>query len=278
MDAFLLFRHSAWSFLLPPNLVRPCQLLQYLITTAIHRNYWLLYCIISRDITSSHSENKSPSNCGMTGIGYATLHAKPSPPKPILVNTQYTVEYHVRISKPDPPSPQEVKTFKSDRDPPWSFPEMRITLNIFHRVTHFRLKLHAMRCHSTISFRAISRLLFEKKDRWVQRWRDARRLSVLDSFVRRCDRRSCWMHSCGVRTLMNPISVAFSRKHWRQMLRPYFLIKPALCVQTRLYFSPSVRFSLSLSHQFSLSILLPPPSRSSLRWFKATHQARAPLP
>jgi len=36
-------------------------------------------------------------------------------------------------------------------------------------------------------------------------------------------------------TLTNPISAAFSRKHWRQMLRPYFLIKPALCVQTRLF-------------------------------------------
>jgi hypothetical protein len=35
-------------------------------------------------------------------------------------------------------------------------------------------------------------------------------------------------------TLMKPISWLFSRKHCRQMLRPYFRIRPALWVQTRL--------------------------------------------
>lgn len=36
-------------------------------------------------------------------------------------------------------------------------------------------------------------------------------------------------------TLTNPMSAAFSRKHWRQMLSPYFRMSPALWVQTRLY-------------------------------------------
>lgn len=35
-------------------------------------------------------------------------------------------------------------------------------------------------------------------------------------------------------TFVNPISWLFSLKHCRQMLRPYFRIRPALCVQTRL--------------------------------------------
>lgn len=33
---------------------------------------------------------------------------------------------------------------------------------------------------------------------------------------------------------MNPISWLFSRKHCLQMFRPYFLIRPAVCAQTRL--------------------------------------------
>ena len=35
-------------------------------------------------------------------------------------------------------------------------------------------------------------------------------------------------------TFVNPISWLFSLKHWRQILRPYFRIRPALCVHTRL--------------------------------------------
>ena len=35
-------------------------------------------------------------------------------------------------------------------------------------------------------------------------------------------------------TLMKPISAAFSRKHWRQMFRPYLRIIPWLLLQTRL--------------------------------------------
>lgn len=35
-------------------------------------------------------------------------------------------------------------------------------------------------------------------------------------------------------TLTNPMSEAFSLKHWRQMLRPYLRMRPALWVQTRL--------------------------------------------
>jgi hypothetical protein len=41
--------------------------------------------------------------------------------------------------------------------------------------------------------------------------------------------RDGWKH-----TLTNPMSEAFSLKHWRQILRPYLRIRPALCVQTRL--------------------------------------------
>jgi len=38
----------------------------------------------------------------------------------------------------------------------------------------------------------------------------------------------------GKRTLINPISWLFSRKHCRQMFSPYLRIRPALWVQTRL--------------------------------------------
>lgn len=39
----------------------------------------------------------------------------------------------------------------------------------------------------------------------------------------------------GTPTLMNPISVDFSRKHCRQILRPYLRMRPAVWVHTRLY-------------------------------------------
>ena len=46
---------------------------------------------------------------------------------------------------------------------------------------------------------------------------------------------SCASSSSSIlHTLMKPISWLFSRKHCRQMLRPYFRIRPALWVQTRL--------------------------------------------
>ena len=33
---------------------------------------------------------------------------------------------------------------------------------------------------------------------------------------------------------MNPMSFAYSRKHWRQMFSPYFLMRPHWLEQTRL--------------------------------------------
>ncbi len=49
----------------------------------------------------------------------------------------------------------------------------------------------------------------------------------------------------GCLTFVNPISWLFSLKHCRQILRPYFRIRPALCVQTRLLRESALNGSLS---------------------------------
>ena len=38
-----------------------------------------------------------------------------------------------------------------------------------------------------------------------------------------------------VGTLTKPMSLAYSRKHWRQMFRPYLRIKPQWLAQMRLH-------------------------------------------
>jgi hypothetical protein len=55
-------------------------------------------------------------------------------------------------------------------------------------------------------------------------------------------------------TFLNPISSAFSLKHWRQIFKPYFLIKPALCAQTRLY---QCQFNGTASQSFVIIVQLP---------------------
>lgn len=61
-------------------------------------------------------------------------------------------------------------------------------------------------------------------------------------------------------TFVKPMSWLFSRKHWRQMLRPYFRIRPALWVQTRLCCG-----GLSVSGDFLFFFRAHPPL--SALWF-----------
>jgi hypothetical protein len=55
---------------------------------------------------------------------------------------------------------------------------------------------------------------------------------------------------------VNPISVDRSLKHWRQMLRPYLRMRPALCVQTRLRTDVSKVFPASNYPSFFDSCML----------------------
>ena len=65
----------------------------------------------------------------------------------------------------------------------------------------------------------------------------------------------------GESTFVKPISCDFSRKHWRQMLREYLRIRPALWAQTRLINNHIIELACSLIMEN-----------------KSAYQAREPLP